>query len=255
VTPRLYYKCVSPLSTLLDAHSRLLVARACADAANVWNSHPNLAFEYADRTQINELAKTGATLQNPVYYQQSENAMQAGQAHCTLAWLHSTRAAMQLPDAAALVVAPHNTVLRPLPSAQAPADMAQQELAFGQAVALATGVPLALLLPASGNKERQQDDTARDMLLTCRALCTHLVRLLQMAYGHLYPDSKTEPAFVLMPEPPLLLSPEQLVPLYDSQLISDKAFSGILKTNLGTELATQQANQARKQRTAPKTAA
>jgi hypothetical protein len=58
-----------------------------------------------------------------------------------------------------------------------------------------------------------------------------------------------------MPEPPLLLSPEQLMPLYDSQLISDKAFSGILKTNLGTELATQQANQARKQRTAPKTAA
>ena len=247
VPPRLYYKCVSPLSTLLDAHARLLSSRACAEASQLWNARCNVAFETPQAVSVDDLAQKGSAIPNQMYYAENQAGMQQGKQHSMLDWLHRTRRQMQIPDACTLLVAPLGTAVRPLPLTQAPTELPQQELAFSQAVAHVTGVPLALLVSATTNAAAEQDAISH-MRARCEALNVHLVGLLRLAYELMYPDGKSEVTFVLRLPPPVQLTPEQLLPLFDARLLDDESFSQLVHESLGGDLDVSQAHEGRKRR-------
>ena len=248
VPPKLYYKCVSPLSTLLDAHARLLSSRACAEAAQLWNSRCNVAFETPQAVSVDDLAQKGSAIPNQMYYAENQAGMQQGKQFCMMDWLHKTRRHMQIPDACTLLVAPLGTAVRPLPAAQEPVELPQQELAFSQAVAHVTGVPLALLVSASSTNATTEQDARLHMRTRCEALNVHLVGLLRLAYELMYPNAKSEVTFVLQQPPPVQLTPEQLLPLFDARLVDDETFSRLVHESLGGDLDASEAREGRKRR-------
>ena len=256
VPPRLYYKCISPLSTLLDAHSRLLQLRLHLLSACEWNARPNISVESRQGVQMTQAAEQGVALQNGPFSQVLAESMRNAMAKNALQYVQAIRKQANIPEASTLLVPPVNCAVQALPLAQTPQELEAAEIRFTMAVSQCTGIPVTLLSPANRTAEAigrsaQSAEATRTMLMTCNAMCRHLVRAMELVYHILYPDSKRQPEFILIPDAPLELHPEQLVPLFDAQLLSDADFSTLLQTSLGGELQVGQAHTARKRRLEP----
>lgn len=243
-TPSTLYPCTSAISSLMQTYNMLCHKRGCMLRADMYNSKPSLVFEEQYHGNPTQAAEKGSGIQNSA--EEIGDAQRARRKGMDLRQnLHydvfeEARNRSQLPEESVTLVAPINHSVHSLDKALSPQDLNREELGFMRLVAVAVGLPPALLLQGSAvigtaavstsaatmGWADSAESSNRQLIETCNHINGHLQMLLEDVYCTIYPDSAV-PRFIFRALPTLCL--EQLSSVFDARLIDDDVFSSILK--------------------------
>lgn len=245
-TPSTLYPCTSALSSLMRSYDMLCHKRGCMLRADMYNSKPSLVFEEQYHGNPTQAAEKGSAIQNSVD-EISDAQRERKKGMGTRQNLHydifnEARARSQLPEESVTLVAPINHSVHSLDKALSPQDLNREELGFMRLIAVAVGLPPALLLQGSAvigtaavstsaatmGWADSAESSNRQLIETCNHINGHLQMLLEDIYCAIYPTSGV-PRFNLRALPTLCL--EQLSSVFDARLIDDDVFSSILKVS------------------------
>jgi hypothetical protein len=241
---------------VLPAYQDLCCKRTCVQRADVFNSQPSVVLEQQDKTRLHEQLQTGtAAITTGGRTTETADRMSAARQAIGVrqqlyhSVLEEFRAQSHLPEESVTMVAPLNFAVHSLDKAVTPLDVATAELAFSRRVASALGLPETMLLQGASSVGAKSASTGggsgwsesaetsnRQLLDTCRYLIHHLERMMHDVYERIYGPSPAgaRPTFRLLAVP--TFSIEQLLLVWNSKLIDDKAFSAMLEASWGAPL-------------------
>jgi hypothetical protein len=267
IPPHPLYACNSPMASVLSTYRSLCQKRECVARADAFNCQPGMVLEQQDTLRINDMAKSGATVSQPVEevigrLNGDKDAIGVRQkVHYEL--FNEFRGYSHLPEESVAVVAPINHTLRSLERVTTPLDLSIAELAFSRRVASALGLPETMLLQgahAVGARSSAMGGTPgwaecaensnRQILDLCRHVNMHLQRLMCEAYERIYGvgSRHNEPVFRMVTVPTFGL--EQLLQVWNARLIDDGAFSAMLEATWGAPLGAEAVTAREEQRKA-----
>lgn len=184
--------------------------------------------------------------------------------------VEKNKPALNIPKKAAVMVPPKDLSIKPLPKAEPPIDLQKRELFFARLVALALGLPPSHAMQGASGFGASSGGTgratwhespevfSRALTETCLRINRALEGLLELAYHKIYGavydvahgrgdgTHRRMPTFTIPAAPTLPM--EQLLPLFDAQLLDDSSYSHILEVALGFPMNRGTANAARKDR-------
>ena len=262
--PHPFEPCNSMLAGLMASFLVLNKKRDCMLRADMFNSQPSLVFEQQEKSRLNDVAKSGAavlTVGSELSDRQAgerENSGIRQDLHYNL--IDDFRDRSNLPAESVALIAPANHSVHGLDRVLSPQELAREELAFARNVALAVGLPEALVMhgyvvpngsstassssgkSSSGNGgwTDSAESNNRQMLNLCRHINTHLEILLGKIYAEIYcgdEGSTGEPQFQLAVVPTCNL--DQLMTAFNSRLLDDETLSAMLESTWGAPLGAE----------------
>lgn len=260
VTPQATLTCFSPLSGLIFHYNTLLALRELAQRAEVWNARPNIVLEEQEKTFINDVANTGACIHQQFSAGMEQNNRMARQ-ETLMDMVDIAKERISMPQESTVFVAPKNNTTKALDKSEVPAELMKREMCFARSVALALGIPGSFA--AQGSQTGSSSSSAgwvespemygRGMMEACLRLNQSMEDLLSMSYGLIYENNddggdrrdRKMPAFSIPLAPNLPY--ELLLPLFESQVLDDKAYSHLFEASTGFPLG-QRAIAARDER-------
>lgn len=257
ITPQATLTCFSPLSGLIFHYNTLLSLRELAQRAEIWNARPNIVLEEQEKTFINDVANTGACI-TQVHQQFSagmEQNNRMARQETLLDMVEITKERISMPQESTVFVAPKNNTTKALDKSEVPAELMKREMCFARSVALALGIPgsfagqgsQAATSGASSGWIESPEMYGRGMMEACLRLNQAMQDLLSMTYGLIYAgdQERSMPTFSIPLAPNLPY--ELLLPLFESQVLDDKAYSHLFEASTGFPLG-QRAVAARDER-------
>lgn len=213
VQPSAFLACVSPLSSLITTHLRLIQLREDACRADGWNSAPRVVFEEQDKSLINDVAERGGPL-HAMMELQNNSALDSFQTRQSLTGVVANLAARQcnVPAESTIMFAPRNNAARDLPRAEGPKEVMKFEMNFVRSVGLALGVPSSFLLQGAGfcagsggstsggGWAESQPVCERDLLDSVARISRMLSQLLAEVYHRVYSERREKKAEKAKPE-------------------------------------------------------
>ena len=260
VQPQATLTCFSPLSGLIFHYNNLLSLRELALRAEVWNARPNMVLEEQEKTFINDVTNTGACI-TQVHQQFSAGVEQnnrIARQETLLNMVELTKERISMPQESTVFVAPKNNTAKPLDKSEVPAELMKREMCFARSVALALGIPGSFAGQGSqagtgggGSSSwvESPEIYGRGMMEACLRLNTAMQDLLADTYALIYSSQgdtqRQVPSFTIPLAPNLPY--EMLLPLFDAQVLDDRAYSYLFETCTGFPLG-EKALSAREER-------
>lgn len=246
IKPHATLTCYSPLSSLIFHYNNLLSLRELALRAEVWNARPNIVLEEQEKTFINDVTNTGACI-TQVHQQFSaglEQNSRLARQETLLDMVEITKERIGMPQESTVFVAPKNITAKPLDKSEVPTELMKREMCFARSVALALGIPGSFAGQGSqagggsgGSSWVESPEIYnRGMMEACLRLNKALQELLATSYALIYsadPSTKI-PTFVIPLAPNIPY--EMLLPLFDAQVLDDRAYSQLFETCTGFPL-------------------
>ncbi len=147
-----------------------------------------------------------------------------------------------MPPDSTIFVAPKNNTTKTLDKSEVPAELMKREMCFARAVALALGIPGSFAGQGSQSGTgggggsgwvESPEIYGRGMMEACLRLNRTLQDLLTKTYTLIY-DQRVIPTFTIPMAPNIPF--EMLLPLFDAQVLEDKAYSYLFETCTGFPL-------------------
>lgn len=243
IQPQATLTCFSPLSGLIFHYNNLLSLRELALRAEVWNARPNIVLEEQEKTFINDVTNTGACITQQVHQQFSAGMEQNSRMlrqETLLDMVEITKERICMPQESTVFVAPKNNTTKPLDKSEVPAELMKREMCFARAVALALGIPGSFAAQGSQSTGgggsgwiESPEIYGRGMMEACLRLNRTLQDLLTKTYTLIY-DQRVIPTFTIPLAPNIPY--ELLLPLFDAQVLDDRAYSYLFETCTGFPL-------------------
>jgi len=249
-SPQILFSCTSPFSSLVQPYMLLCHKRECMVRADGFNCQPSVVLEHQDKILLNDVSNSGFAIQNSKDMDGKNNFdyRNMGDRQVMLQTLiEESKNMSHLPKESVAFVAPKNHSVHGLDRVLTPQELLKDELQFNRLVAMACGIPIALLMQGSqslgigsggsGSKDSWAENTEasnRILLDTCRSINRHLEQMLHEIHGSIY-GGEGNPTFSIPVVP--VIPFEQLMLAYDNMLIDDKHFSMILQSCWGFSLS------------------
>ena len=246
VQPQATLTCYSPLSGLIFHYNNLLSMRELALRAEVWNARPNIVLEEQEKTFINDVTNTGACI-TQVHQQFSAGMEQSNRItrqETLLDMVEIAKERISMPQESTVFIAPKNNTAKALDKSEVPAELMKREMCFARSVALALGVPGSFAGQGSqtgtggsggGSSWVESPEIySRGMMEACLRLNRALQELLNASYTLIYPGTTTTPTFTIPLAPNIPY--EMLLPLFEAQVLDDRAYSYLFETCTGFPL-------------------
>lgn len=251
ILPQATLTCFSPLSGLIYQYNNLLSLRELSMRAEVWNARPNIVLEEQEKTFINDVTNTGACITQQVH-QQFTNGMEQNsrmiRQETLMDMMEVSKERCNIPQDSAVFVAPKNNTTKPMDKSEVPAELMKREMCFSRSVALALGIPGSFAGQGSqagtssgggGGWAESPEIYGRGMMEACLRLNRTLQDLLVFAYTLIYSEPSAElprpiPSFSIPLAPNIPY--ELLLPLFDAQVLDDKAYSYLFEACTGFPL-------------------
>ena len=251
IQPQATLTCFSPLSGLIFHYNNLLSLRELTLRAEVWNAKPNIILEEQEKTFINDVTNTGACITQNVHQQFSAGMEQNNRMlrqETLLEMVEITKERTSLPQDSTVFVAPKNNTAKSMDKAEVPAELMKHEMCFARAVALALGVPGSFAGQgsqagvgggggSSSSWVESPEIYGRGMMEACLRLNRALQELLTTTYTLIYEggaEPRQIPIFTIPLAPNIPF--ELLLPIFDSQVLDDRACSYIFESCTGFPL-------------------
>jgi hypothetical protein len=250
IQPQATLTCFSPLSGLIYQYNNLLSLRELSMRAEVWNARPNIVLEEQEKTFINDVTNTGACISHQVHQQFTAGIEQNSRMirqETLMEMVESNKERLNIPQDSTVFVAPKNNTTKPLDKSEAPAELMKREMCFSRSVALALGIPGSFAGQGSqagtsssgGGWAESPEIYGRGMMEACLRLNRTLQDLLSFAYTLIYSEPASEkprsiPTFSIPLAPNIPY--ELLLPLFDAQVLDDKAYSYLFEVSTGFPL-------------------
>lgn len=253
LSPQITFSCTSPLASLVQPYLTLCMKRDCTLRADAFNSQPSIVFEQQDKSKLNDITETGASLTEKGIEGDMDVQFKTmgGRQDVIYDMLDRSKVRSNIPDEAIALVAPKNHSIHSLEKSLTPKEMLKEELAFARIVSLALGLPSAMLLQGGGvvggssgfgsAKDSWAENTEasnRLLLDTCKDINWHLEHLLSDIYAKIYKDGGApglQPVFKIPLTPTVPF--DQLLQSYEARMIDDHNVSKMLQTTWGYPLS------------------